>query len=216
MVVDQRTYTLKPGTVPLYLKTYMAEGRAIQMSHLGTPFYYSFTEFGALNQIVHMWSYKDAQDRADKRAKMQADSAWTAYTGKVRDYLVAQENKLLMAAPFFKMESRPQGEDIAIIDHRTYTLKAGTVPLWMKAYGERGKAIQTKHIGEPYGYFFTEFGALNQVIHMWGYKSPADRDARRAKLAADPDWAPYLSTVREHVVAQENKLLIAAPFMTQK
>ena len=30
---------------------------------------------------------------------------------------------------------------------------------------------------------------------MWGYQSQADREARRAKMSADPEWQAYLKKV---------------------
>ena len=62
------------------------------------------------------------------------------------------------------------------------------------------------------GYFSTEFGPLNQIIHMWGYENLEERARRRAKLMADEKWQAYTKTSRPMIRAQENKLLIPAPF----
>ena len=107
MIIDHRTYTLRPGTIGEYVKTYEAEGYAIQTKHLGKPFgWFTSTDIGPLNQIVHMWAYEDLADRAKKRAGMQADPEWHAYTKKVQGFLVSMENKILTAAPFFKPHNR--------------------------------------------------------------------------------------------------------------
>ena len=100
MIVEQRTYTLHPGTVPEYLRHYQAEGLAIQRSILGNMVGYFYTEIGPLNQIVHMWAYQDLADRGRRRATLQADPEWRAYTAKVRPFLMSQETKILIPAPF--------------------------------------------------------------------------------------------------------------------
>jgi hypothetical protein len=46
----------------------------------------------------------------------------------------------------------------------------------------RGLRIQKRILGNLIGYFHTE---LDQIVHLWGYESFADRERRRALLAAD-------------------------------
>ena len=47
-------------------------------------------------------------------------------------------------------------------------------------------------LGNFVGYFYTDFGQLNQVVHIWGYDSHEERRRRRAELQASPDFQPYL------------------------
>jgi hypothetical protein len=100
MIVEERIYTLHPGRVPDFLNTYESSGLAIQKPILGTMVGYFSTEFGPLNQIVHMWAYKDLQDRAERRARLQKEPGWQEYLQKARPFLVTQENKILIPAPF--------------------------------------------------------------------------------------------------------------------
>ena len=106
MIFDMRTYTCKPGTVPAQLKLYEDHGYAVQTRHLGEPVVYGVTETGAINTYVHIWAYDDAADRAKKRAAMQADPDWHAFLAKTKEAgnLIAQENQILQAAPFFKLK----------------------------------------------------------------------------------------------------------------
>ena len=105
MLFDHRTYTVKPGTLPKQLELYAKHGKAAQERHLGQPLLYGITETGPINSYVHVWVYEDAADRAKRRAAMQADPDWQAFlklSGEA-GYLIAQENKLLTPAPFFKL-----------------------------------------------------------------------------------------------------------------
>ncbi len=103
-----------------------------------------------------------------------------------------------------------------IVEERIYTIATGQIGNYVKAYSEEGLAIQKPILGRLVGYYTTEFGPLNQVIHMWAYESLAERAERRAKLFADPAWLAYLAKLRGLVVTQENKLLIPAPFLKVK
>ena len=62
------------------------------------------------------------------------------------------------------------------------------------------------------GYFYTEFGPLNQIVHMWGYDSLDDRMIRRRKLLASEEWKSYAAKMQPLVHHVENKLLVPAPF----
>lgn len=101
-----------------------------------------------------------------------------------------------------------------IIDHRTYTLRPGTIADYVKAYTEEGYAVQTKHLGKPFGWFTSmDIGPLNQIVHLWAYEDLVDRAARRKAMQGDPAWGAYLKKVSGFIVTMENKILTPAPFM---
>lgn len=104
MLVEERIYTLQPATTAAYIKAYEAEGMAIQKRILGRMVGYYQTEFGELNQVIHMWAYEDLNERAQRRAALFADAGWLAYLPKVRPFLVKQESKLLIPAPFLTVK----------------------------------------------------------------------------------------------------------------
>ena len=99
-----------------------------------------------------------------------------------------------------------------IVEERIYTLYPGKVPEYMKHYESEGLAVQTRHLPRMVGYFTTEIGPLNQVIHMWGYDSLDQRAERRAALGADPAWAAYVAKIRPLIVTQESKILLPMPW----
>ncbi len=99
-----------------------------------------------------------------------------------------------------------------IVEERIYTLEIARVGEYLKLYEEHGIEIQKRILGNMVGYFSTEVGPLNQIIHMWGYDSFEDRLKRRAELGADPGWQAYVAKIKPFLLKQENKLLIPAPF----
>jgi len=102
MLIDHRTYTVRPGTMNKQLALYEEYGMKAQKRHLGEPLAYLVAESGELNVYVHIWVYQDAADRAAKRAAMQADPEWQVFMQKNAEagYLIKQENKLMTPAPF--------------------------------------------------------------------------------------------------------------------
>ena len=100
MIVEQRTYTINPGATQQYLKTYETQGMEAQKEILGHMVGYFYTDIGPLNQIVHMWAYKDLNERAERRAKLFTDPRWQAMLPNLRPHIVSQESKVLIPASF--------------------------------------------------------------------------------------------------------------------
>lgn len=104
-----------------------------------------------------------------------------------------------------------------LYDHRTYTVRRGTLAKQLTMYAEHGYAIQVRHLGAPVFYAVTETGPLNSYVHIWAYADEADRQAKRAALAADPEWQAYFRMSNEagYIVEQTTKLMVDAPFFTR-
>jgi hypothetical protein len=100
MIYEERTYTLKPGATAAYFKTYEAEALAVQKAILGSLIGYFQTEFGTLNQVVHIWAYDSLEERARRRAKLWQDPTWLGYVPKVLPLVLKMENRLLIPAAF--------------------------------------------------------------------------------------------------------------------
>jgi hypothetical protein len=100
VLIDHRTYEIKPGKMQAHLDIYEKYGYQAQIRHLGTPLAYMYAESGELNTVVHIWAYRDAADRAARRAAMQADPEWKKYLEKSGEagYLVSQKTSLMVPA----------------------------------------------------------------------------------------------------------------------
>ena len=99
-----------------------------------------------------------------------------------------------------------------IVEERCYTLKPGTVPLYYRDHDPRGLQIQTRILGRLIGYFHTEIGELNQVVHLGGMRiargarAPAGAASRRSGVAGVSQNAPDI------IVKMETRILVPAPF----
>jgi len=99
-----------------------------------------------------------------------------------------------------------------IVEERMYTLHPGKVPEYFKLYQAEGLPIQKRILGNLFGYFFTEVGTQNQLVHLWYYENFEEREKRRAQLSADPGWLAYIPKTRPFVISQETRILKPAPF----
>ena len=99
-----------------------------------------------------------------------------------------------------------------LYEMRTYRLKTGAVPQYLKLVGEEGIEIQKQHLGNLAGCFFSEIGRINEIVHIWAYTDLNDREARRAALAADARWQAFLPKLQALIEEMDNKILKAAPF----
>ena len=97
-VYEMRSYTYQPGSMGEVLKRW---GNSVphreEFSPLAAGMY---TELGGLNKWVHLWPYKDLEERNRIRAAAGAPEHWPPPT---REFLVKQENKVLIPSAFSPM-----------------------------------------------------------------------------------------------------------------
>jgi hypothetical protein len=55
--------------------------------------------------------------------------------------------------------------------------------------------------------YTVEVGALNTLVYLWQYDDAADRERRRAALAADREFADFRRSVRDLLTAQHTEIL---------
>lgn len=100
MIIDHRTYTLKPNRLPEYVRIFEEHGLPIQLRHLGNLVGYFTSVIGPVNQVVHLWGYEDLADMERRRAARDADPAWAEYRKKTQELVLYQENKILRPTGF--------------------------------------------------------------------------------------------------------------------
>jgi hypothetical protein len=205
MIYEVRTYTLRPGTVAEFEERYQRRLPLREKhSKLGAFWH---TEFGPLNQVVHVYPYDDLQHRTRVRAALAQDAERNRLPGG-QDLIVAQEAEIMIPAPFMHpLGSRDYGSG-NVYEMRTYTYAPGDIPKVLEGWA---KAIEARERFSPLAACWTsELGALNKFVHIWVYKDLNER-ARIREESRRPGGAwPPQTGVRP--VQQENKLLIPAAF----
>jgi hypothetical protein len=97
-----------------------------------------------------------------------------------------------------------------IFELRTYTLKHGSLSEVVKAASTVSRDIRKDDYGKLEGYWQTEIGPLNQVLHLWSYQSLNERAQLRAELNKNPRWsAEYVPLIRPNLIRQDIRLLNA-------
>ena len=162
------------------------------------------TEVGPLNRVIHVWPYKDFEERTRVRAESQKLQGWPPNT---REFVVEQQSEVFLPAPFSpKLEPRKLG---GLYEIRLYTLKPGGIPgvidRWSTAIAERVKLSPLAFAGH------SEFGGLNRWCHIWAYKDAAERFAVREKARKEGIWPPKGGQPGQTLV-QENMLVVPAAF----
>lgn len=103
---------------------------------------------------------------------------------------------------------------MALYELRTYTLYVGKMAEAVKLYGELGypaleKGGQSKKL---VGYFQSDVGTINQLVHLWKFDDDADRRRHWASVSSNSDFMAFAVKLRPLIMTQEVKLLTAAPW----
>ncbi|MEK9659487.1 MAG: NIPSNAP family protein [Chloroflexota bacterium] len=206
MIYDLRTYTLKPRSVPQALELF---GRSMPIRQRYSPLGGMFsTEVGPLNQIVHIWPYKDlaALERIRDEAASDPSRMWPP--PGLREHMVIQQSEILAPAPFMAPWEGPQHLG-NIYELRIYDLVPGSRMELMKNWSAR---IDARRAYSPLVgcWLSTGVGGVgNQLFHLWAYGSFEERLRIREETIAQGVWPVDDG---RHYIRQQNKLLIPAPF----
>jgi hypothetical protein len=103
-----------------------------------------------------------------------------------------------------------------IVEMRSYTFHAGKANEYLKLVENEALELQTKHLGAPVGFYTSDIGPQNQVIHMWAYEDYADRERRRNALDAEPKWKAFQPKPLPLIQSYETRILLPAPFFIPK
>jgi hypothetical protein len=99
-----------------------------------------------------------------------------------------------------------------IVEQRDYHVYTGRLTELVRLYETVGIAIQLEHLGTFVGAFTTDVGEPSTYTHIWAYEGYADREERRARLAADERWPPFLAEIQPLIHTQRNRILVPTSF----
>ena len=207
MIYEARTYRLRPRGVPEFIKIF---GKAYQkrqnLSRISAFFY---TEIGPLNEVIHVWPYKNAEEREKKRARSVKDKKYN-WPPKVAHLLEHQRSEIFIPSPMTPTFAK--GDKGPIFEWREYMLIPGMIGEMYKNW-EKAIAKRTE-MSELVMAMHTDAGDLNKFVHIWAYESLEHRAEVRAEAAAKGIWPPKgkIPTLQ----TQANKIVLGAPFSPLK
>jgi len=211
MIYELRTYTLLPGKQGEYLKLNNEVGRPVRGDKYGKLEGSWTTEFGTLNQYVHLWSYPSLDERDRLRGELAKNEDWSkGYTPKIRPLILAQENKFLSA----QLPLKPPVEPGHVYELRTYRTQTGKAGEWLGHF----KAIMPtrEKYSKNVGLWQTEAGQLNEVVHLWAYRDLNHRAQTRAQVMQDPEWQAFLGKATPLLLEMRSVVLGPAPSSPMK
>ena len=188
MINELRIYTVKPGTVADVARNSGTIARKIRGDDYGKLEGYWMTEIGPLNQVVHLWSYADLNERQRLRAELSKNTAWTGeYLPVIRPNLVRQDIRLMN--PVLPLKA-PDVQGSNVYELRYYRMKPGCLGEWVKHFTAAlpGREKDSKIVGLGTG----EARQPNEVLHLWSYPDLNARTAARAAAVKDPGWQEFL------------------------
>ncbi len=197
MILEMRTYVLKPGTTAAFEQRF-AEGLAARQQFSKLLGLWR-SEVGGLNEVCHVWPYESFEAREQIGQQARETGKWPP---KTQEYILTQESKILQPAAF--SPPLPEGALGSIYEFRTYTYLPGTMPTVL----ERFSQVMPKRakLSPLVGVWTSAIGPLNQFIHVWAYKDAGERDRLRAEASKTiAGWPPE---TRQFMVKQENKLMV--------
>lgn len=100
-----------------------------------------------------------------------------------------------------------------IYDMRTYDIAMGKTPEYMAAVREIALPVRESYGIKLAGWYYTDVGALNRVVHIWAYRDYAHFEEAREAFRTDERWVnDYVPRVKGIVLRQENQLMLASDF----
>lgn len=208
MIYEVRTYDIKPRTLKEVEKRF---GEAYEKrKKYSELFAFWHTEIGPLNQIIHIWKYKDLSERAQIRAAAVKDKVWPPPIGEF-----IQDQKVEIFVPFACSPEPGPGKYGPYFEMRTYTIPAGGLPRVMKQWEE---ALPARIAVSPLlGVWYNEIGAVNTFVHIWPYPTLDARVDARKKSEGAGIWPPAVVAQKKGeepfgLLWQENKIVMPSAF----
>ena len=207
MIYEIRTYDLKPRSLAEVEKRFGEQYEKRKKYSELTAFFH--TEIGPLNQIIHIWGYKDLEERQKIRDAAVKDGVWPP---KISEFIVSQQSQIMIPFSFMK---HPTGKMGPFFEMRTYHFAGGELPVIKKNW-ESAIAVRLE-FGPVTAVWNCELGKVNTFQHIWPYQSLDQREEIRKKAQATGLWPAGKKAIKEggrdyELIQQENKIVMPSSF----
>lgn len=204
MIYDLTTLSLLPNTLgavlPILPKTYEV------FSSTGKPLGAFSCEFGVLNRFAFLTAYESVEALTKERARlMQTEDPYG-----IAPYLGGVQSTAFK--PLFFMGDIETGDFGPFYEFRTYSLAPQGLPetaeAWSKVVPRRNEISKVLTVMAS-----IEEGPT-KMVHVYPYKSIADRMAARAQASKEGIWPPPGGSAK--LTALQNELFVATGYSDLK
>lgn len=199
-----RVYDVQPHLYTAFLQL-TNQKIHLRTAHSQLIGYWS-VEYGALNQVFHIWKYDSYSARAAVRSSLAQDPDWLQqYISKAIPMLSKQTNEVTRLLPWQLLQAPPI--DGGVVELQRFHMRPGGQDLWGRCLQDYIQLQQAP--GQVLGAFTNDIGENNTVQVLWWFQS-ADHWA---------ETKDKLNTARktlEHLDLFTNKLLFPLPFSPLK
>lgn len=207
MLHELRIYTLTRGGAPKFVELAKDVGIPIRGDDYGKLEGFWSTEFGKLNQVVHIWSHESLDARQENRRRLAENKDWTqGFVPKIQPLMLRQEVRFLTP----QKPITPLATTGNIYEYRAYRTGVGKAKEWL------GHFLEIQPVREKYsqniGIWQMETPDPNQVSHLWAYPNLEARSEARAKVDVDPEWGEFRKKAGHCLEEMDSIILTPAPF----
>jgi hypothetical protein len=200
MIYEIRTYGLVPGSLAEVEKRFGEAYESRKKYSELAAFWH--TEFGPLNEIIHVWPYRDMADRALVRAETAKEPNWPP---KINEFVRTMSSEILVPLPF--APPLKPGKYGPIYEIRIYNLKMGAAPEMIRAWEPK---LPGRMKLSPLALAGTvDLGEANRFIHIWPYSSFEGRETVRLQARQQGIWPPATTGF---TLTQQNKIAFPSAF----
>ncbi|MSP98295.1 MAG: NIPSNAP family protein [Betaproteobacteria bacterium] len=207
MLHEIRSYTLVPGKVPEYLKLAEEVSLPIRKNDAGILIGWFSSEIGELNKLVHIWEWKDLEERQRQRVVLRARPGWLdVYNPQVDKLVYRREVSIINPV----LPVRPPAQPGNVYELRVYRTHPGKLAAWLELF-KSVLPVREKY-SKIVGLWQSEIGELNEVTHLWAYKDLKERAEVRARASRDPEWQAFLPKSAPLLFHMSSTILVPAKF----
>ncbi|MFH1087506.1 MAG: NIPSNAP family protein [Chloroflexota bacterium] len=201
MIYEIRTYGITVGSLAEVEKRFgEAYEHRKKYSELAAFWH---TEIGPLNEIIHVWPYRDLAERTRVRSEAVKDPNWPP---KIAEFIRTQHSEILVPLPFSPLLT--PGKLGPIFEMRIYNMRAGALAGMTKAWEAKLPARLRLSPLAVAGH--VDLGEANRFIHIWAYTSMQHRAEIRARAVELGVWPPGGGA--ERLLTQANKIIVPSAF----
>jgi len=207
MLHEIRTYTLIPGRVPEYLKLAEEVSLPIRRNDAGVLVGWFSSDIGVLNQLVHIWEWKDLEERQRQRVVLRARPGWVDIYNPQVDRLV-HRREVSIINPVLPVRAPAAAGNF--YELRRYRVLPGKLATWLALF--KGILPVREKYSKIVGLWQSEIGEQNEVTHLWAYPDLKVRAEVRARALQDPEWQAFLAQASSLLFHMRSTILVPAKF----